>query len=227
MAARSPSTFTCKTTMAITGSIFAGYVLVHMIGNLKAYLGPHAFNTYAAWLREVGYPLVPHQGVLWTLRVVLAVSLVLHVGCGLLLWARGRAARGRFRRRRLSWRAAGALTMVPTGLILLAFVTIHVLDLTTGHLGAAGFRHADAEGSHAYANLVASFQRPAYAVAYLTAMLTLAVHLAQGLWSVLHDLGGTAPRLRRLFVALAAAVVLAITLVNSSLPIAVWAGWLS
>ena len=46
-----------KATMAITGTIMALFVVVHMVGNLKVLAGPQAFNGYAAWLRQVAYPL--------------------------------------------------------------------------------------------------------------------------------------------------------------------------
>ena len=41
-----------KATMAVTGTIMALFVVVHMIGNLKVLAGPEAFNGYAAWLRR-------------------------------------------------------------------------------------------------------------------------------------------------------------------------------
>lgn len=227
MKSRALSNYACKVTMAVTGLLFAGFVLAHMIGNLKVYQGADAFNAYAGWLREVGYPLLPHEGVLWTLRIVLALALIAHVVCGLTLWARGRAARGLFRRRGRTARAWAATLMVPSGVLLLVFIVVHLLDLTLGTLGAATFRHPDAAGYHAYDNLVAGFQRPAFAIFYLIVMLVLALHLAQGLWSVLHDLGGTANRLRRVWVIVAGAAVLAITVVNASIPVAVLVGWLS
>lgn len=227
MARARVSNTACKVTMAVTGVLFAAFVLVHMFGNLKVYQGADAFNGYAAWLRMVGYPLLPQEGVLWMLRIVLCLALVFHVGCGLTLWWRGRRARGAHRRKLTSVRARAASWMAPTGVLLLAFVVVHLLDLTTGHLAAGSFRGPDQAGFHAYANLVASFQRPAYATLYAVVMAALGVHLAQGLWSVLHDLGGTAPRLRRAWWAVAILVATALTIVNASIPIAVQAGWLS
>jgi hypothetical protein len=38
---RRPSDFACKQVMAGTGIVFGLFVLMHMIGNLKAYLGKH------------------------------------------------------------------------------------------------------------------------------------------------------------------------------------------
>jgi len=32
------------------------YLVAHMLGNLKIFLGAEAIDTYAAWLREVGEP---------------------------------------------------------------------------------------------------------------------------------------------------------------------------
>jgi hypothetical protein len=42
------SDFACKQVMAVTGIVFGLYVLLHMLGNLKAYLGPEEFGSYAS-----------------------------------------------------------------------------------------------------------------------------------------------------------------------------------
>ena len=102
---RWPSDFACKQVMAVTGIVFGLFVLVHMIGNLKAYLGPQHFDEYAMWLRHLAEPLVPYSGVLWALRVVLLACLVGHVGCAYLLTRRAWVARGRWRRTGLPLRS--------------------------------------------------------------------------------------------------------------------------
>ena len=63
------STIALKMVMAVTGIVFIGYVLAHMYGNLKAFAGHDAFNEYAEHLRELGEPLLPHEGALWLIRV--------------------------------------------------------------------------------------------------------------------------------------------------------------
>ena len=63
---RGPSFTTLKTTMALTGTIMAVFVTIHMVGNLKAFMGVQVYNSYAAWLREVAYPLLPYEGLLWS-----------------------------------------------------------------------------------------------------------------------------------------------------------------
>ena len=62
-----------KVLMAASGVVLFGFVFVHMIGNLKMLFPPadghFAMDVYAEFLREVGYPLVPHEGVLWLARL--------------------------------------------------------------------------------------------------------------------------------------------------------------
>ena len=60
-----------KFYMAISGAILIGFLVAHMVGNLKMYMGADAFNHYAEFLREVGYPILPHMVGLWIFRVVL------------------------------------------------------------------------------------------------------------------------------------------------------------
>ena len=40
-----------------------------MYGNLKAFSGHDAYNEYAHHLRELGEPMLPHEGLLWIIRV--------------------------------------------------------------------------------------------------------------------------------------------------------------
>lgn len=221
-----------KTTMAVTGSIMGLFVLVHMIGNLKVFQGPHAYDGYAAMLRTFAYPLLPHEGLLWALRLVLLACILAHTAAGAALWRRARLARGPHRRRGLLPRSFAARTMLLSGAVVGVFVVVHLLDLTIGRLVAPpAYRPPSGHGPHlevhAYANLVASLSRPWMALLYTAVMVVIGLHLAQGLWSVLHDLGGTAPRLRRIWLALALLVALAIAVGNGSLPLLVLTGVIS
>lgn len=218
-----PSTHSLKIVMAVTGVLFVAFVVVHMVGNLKVYGGPDGFNDYAHWLREAFHPLLPYEGLLWILRAVLAVALVLHVWSAAVLWTRARRARGRHRAplRRTS---SLARTMPLTGIALLAFVVFHILDLTTGHAGAAAFQGPTTEESFAYQNLVASFERPASAIAYIVAMLALAAHVLHGVWMAAHDLGVTGQRSRATIKLLAGVAAVALLVGNASIPVAVMVG---
>lgn len=221
-----PSVY-AKLIMAVTGAVFAIFVLVHMIGNLKIYQGEEAFNSYAHWLRVAFYPVLPYEGLLWIMRVVLLACLVAHVYCAVLLRRRGAVARGHWRRRGLGLDVFAARTMMVTGVVLLLFIVFHILDLTLGAApaGPDEFQAATHEVSHAYANLVASFSRWPVALFYIVAMACLALHLAHGVVSAVVDLGvGVRPRV---FSALAAGGLLfglIVALGNITIPVAVLTG---
>lgn len=188
------STTAVKLAMAGSGTVFSGYVLAHMLGNLKVYQGPEKFDAYAELLRTVGAPVLPRGTLLWAARGALATSLVVHVGGAAVLTARawrangtlvprgGRRPRGR---RRSPW-AVAKRSMRSTGGVLGLFTAFHVLDLTLGARPAAarGFEHGSA-----HANLVASLSRPPVAAAYALSMAALAAHLVHGIPEIANDVG--------------------------------------
>ncbi|MFD1811259.1 succinate dehydrogenase cytochrome b subunit [Rhodococcus gannanensis] len=223
---RRPSNVVSKVIMAVTGLLFGLFVLAQ-VGNLKVFTGAEHFDDYAHWLRTVLEALLPYEGLLWILRVVLLASVLLHVWCAGVLTVRARRARGPFRRKGLGWRSFPARTMPVTGVVLLAFIVFHILDLTTGTppVGTADYQPATNTESFAYANLVASFERPAAAAIHVVAMLALGAHLAHGLWSAVNDLGVTGQRVRQMCLALSGIVALVIMLANIAIPVAVQIGW--
>ncbi len=221
-----PSNLTCKLVMAVTGTVFALFVVVHMVGNLKVYTGSEHFNAYAHWLRTLLEPLLPYEGVLWFLRVVLAFCLLGHLWCASVLWRRARRARGSFRCNRPDWRSFSARSMPVTGIVILLFVVFHLLDLTTGTGPAASSSYAPttASSSLAYENLVASFERPWVSAFYVLAMVVLGMHLAHGLWAVVNDLGVTGHRARRFAVVASGSAAAVVFVANASIPLAVTVG---
>jgi succinate dehydrogenase / fumarate reductase, cytochrome b subunit len=221
-----------KMVMAVTGVVFMGYVAVHMIGNLKVYLGAESMNDYAGFLRELLVPLLPHEWVLWGFRAVLVVCLVGHVGAAAILTVRARAC-GSQRTSRghqvVWWRSFTSRTMPVSGIVIAAFIVFHILDLTLGTVGGNGFRHPETVGGEthyfAYENLVASFQRPVVAAFYIVAMLFLGAHLIHGSWAVINDLGTTGDRTRRAAWIVGTVVAVAVMVGNISIPLVVMIGW--
>jgi succinate dehydrogenase / fumarate reductase cytochrome b subunit len=203
------STIALKLLMAVTGLIFIGYVLAHMFGNLKVFAGKESFDSYAEHLRELGEPILPHEGALWILRVVLLLSLVGHAYAAYALWAR--AARARTQRYTVK-KAAGATlssrTMRWGGTALLLFVVFHVLHLTTRTITPGS------NSDSPYERMVAGFQPELWWVSaiYLLACLALAMHLRHGVWSASQTLGltnGAAARRRANLAGIVLAVVVA------------------
>lgn len=217
-----------KVAMAITGSIFVIFVFVHMVGNLKAFISPADYNSYALFFHTALYPLLPVDAMLWIMRIVLLASLIIHVGAAVTIAARARASRGSFRRKKLNLRSFGARSMLVSGTVILGFLIFHLLDLTAGKVVATDdYRHVTPDTSFAYENLIASMQRPWSAAIYAITLLILTVHLAHGIWTVVSDLGGTGRRLRKIAIVVAGVVALVVLIGNILLPIAITTGVLS
>jgi succinate dehydrogenase / fumarate reductase, cytochrome b subunit len=212
-----------KYVMAITGVVFMGYVLAHMLGNLKLYQSAEDFNLYAEFLRRLLYPIVPESGTLWLLRLVLIAALIGHVVAAAQLTAMNRRARPDSYRSKRDFVAAdfAARTMRWTGVIVLLFVAYHLADLTFGWVNPA------AEGATVYEKVVASFSNPAIAAFYIVANLALGVHLYHGGWSLFQSMGWNNRRFNHWRRAFAVGFAVFVTLGNLSFPIAVQVGIIS
>jgi succinate dehydrogenase / fumarate reductase cytochrome b subunit len=231
-----PPTWALKVIMAATGSVFIAFLLFHLAGNLKVYLpdDPQGhFNEYAHWLRGLLNPLLPGETFLILFRCALGLFLVLHVYSGLTIWVRGRKARGAYGRSLTATKHhLIGRSMIWTGLIILAFIIFHLLDLTLGRgveskdfSSEAAYKLADGTVTvDAYANLVHSFERPSVAIFYVVVMVVVAFHLSHGIWSIINDFGGTARRTRNVFLFLADVIALIVVIGNASIPLAVLAG---
>jgi len=180
------STIALKLLMAVTGLVFIGYVLLHMYGNLKAFSGQEAFDSYAEHLRTIGEPLLPYAGLLWIIRVVLLVSLAVHVYAAYTLWARaGKARTTKYtvtKRVNSTW---SSKTMRWGGTALLLFIVFHILHFTLRVVTPGS------NSDSPYERLVGSFQVWWVAAIYLVAMAALGMHLRHGTWSAAQTLGLT------------------------------------
>ncbi len=123
-----------KYVMAITGIIGMGFVLVHMIGNLKMFLGQAELNHYGEFLRELLVPILPRTVVLWLLRIGLIVALLLHLHAAYSLTVMNHKARPVKYQSHRDYVAAdfASRTMRWSGIIVLLFLVFHLADLTWG-----------------------------------------------------------------------------------------------
>jgi succinate dehydrogenase / fumarate reductase cytochrome b subunit len=210
-----------KALMATSGLVLFGFVLGHMAGNLKLYLGAESLNHYAEWLREVGTPLLPPSGLLWIARAVLLAAVGIHVWSAWQVTRMDRRARPvDYADRRVVKATYASRTMRWGGVIILLFVLYHLAHFTFGPAWA----HPDFIPGDVYHNVVAGFRIWPVSAFYLVAQAALALHLYHGLWSLFQTLGWNHPRFnpwRRTF---ARAFALVILVGNASFPIAVMAG---
>jgi succinate dehydrogenase / fumarate reductase cytochrome b subunit len=207
--------------MAASGVIFIGFVLMHMYGNLKAFGGHDAFDEYADHLRTFGTPILPYAGMLWIIRVVLIVSLVVHVAAAATLWRRARKARPvKYVMKKRTGATFASLMMRWGGVTILLFVIWHLLNFSIGRVNVTGGPTDDP-----YDLLVDSFQTWWLTLIYLVAMAMLGAHLHHGIWSAAQTLGLTShARSRRLARNLAFSIALIISVGFSLVPVFVLAG---
>ncbi len=213
-----------KWMMALTGIGLLGYIVVHMIGNLKIFIGPEDLDHYAESLRTLLYPIFPKEGVLWLFRIGLTAMTVIHIWSATVLALRNRKARGTIRyEKRREYAAANyaSRTMLWGGVLIAMFVLYHLADLTIGSA------NPDYVAGDVYNNVVYSFERWPVALFYIITMCFLALHIYHGAWSLFQSLGLANPRYDTWRRWLAVALALAVLIGNSSIPIAVQLGILT
>lgn len=212
-----------KIAMAVTGVILIGFVVGHMIGNLKVFQGREAFNHYAEGLRTFGDPFFGYGQLLWLVRLVLLAAVLVHILAAVQLTIRSKRARpvGYKRYDGDLVFSYASRTMTWGGIIILLFVIYHLMHLTFGNV------HPDFVHGDAYHNFVRGFRSWPVSLAYIATMIPLGFHLYHGFWSMLHSFGATSPRYNRWRRPVAAALALAVVLGNISFPVAVLTGIVS
>ncbi len=213
------STIGKKIVMAVTGVLLVGFVVAHMAGNLKMYAGQEKMDHYGEFLREFAAPVLGHGGFLWVARAILLLAVAAHIRSAILLTRQSQAARDvgyKVTTRRESNYAS--LSMRWGGVFLAAFIVLHILHFTTGHI------HPTFEHGAPYANVVAGFTVWWTAALYILAMIPLGLHLYHGTWSMLQTLGANHPRYNHLRRKIALAVALIVVVGNISFPVAVLTG---
>ncbi|HEY2735012.1 MAG TPA: succinate dehydrogenase cytochrome b subunit [Polyangiales bacterium] len=191
---RAPSVL-LKAAMAVSGFLMAGWLTLHMLGNLLVFAGAAAMNAYGEKLRATG--------LLWPMRLLLFSALLIHVVCAALTTARAHAARP------IAYRVAhkpvgstlASRTMRIGGVIVLLFLVYHVAAIY-------GVAHPAFVPDDVHHNLIALLRMPVHAFVYLVATALVALHLAHGLTSALISLGWANWRERSIRRAMRAWVVL-------------------
>ncbi|MFF0450804.1 succinate dehydrogenase [Streptomyces sp. NPDC004609] len=215
------STVGKKTVMAVSGLIMLGYLVAHVMGNLKVFFGPDEFNAYGHWLRTMGAPVLHHEWALWIVRIVLLTAVVAHAVSAYQLSRRdirARPAKYVHRRRRSSY---ATRTMRWGGIIVALFIVWHILDLTTLTV------NENAQPGRPYENVVATFSTWYGNVIYLVAMLAVGLHIRHGFWSAAQTLGAGSATRDRALKAVANGLALVLTAGFVAVPVAVMTGVVS
>jgi succinate dehydrogenase / fumarate reductase cytochrome b subunit len=179
-----------KLVMAVTGLGLIGFLATHLAGNLLLYSDAEglAYDEYERALTR-------NPALLFVAELALFALFATHVVCALRLAMANREARsGRYVvRASRGEKTVGSSSMLVTGLVVLVFLVIHLLDFRIAKLSV--------EGEHSMAAMVrARLSEPLGAGIYLLAMVALGIHLSHAFHSALHTLGVTHPRVKALLV---------------------------
>lgn len=215
--------------MAVTGLILIAFLLMHMAGNLKMFIGPDSFNHYAEWLKGltedggIAYPILPKGTFIWLFRLVLIACIVAHMYSAWVLTARDHAARGsRYVKVTRRVQTYAAATMRVGGVILVGFLVFHLLQFTAKTV-TPGFSASD----DPYTMFVKSFQLPWMVVVYALWLVAVCFHVRHGVWSGLTTLGlNFSKNSQAILNGIAVAVAALLYIGFIAAPVAVLFGWI-
>ena len=173
-----------KIIVAVTGLYLIFFVIGHLLGNLEIYLGKEHLNAYAQFLQQLG-------PFLWVERTILILSAIVHIVVTIQLTAENRAAKPKkYARRGYQASTVASRTMVYSGLLVLCFVTYHLLQFTLMWTNPEYRTLHDQLNRHdVYRMVILGFQQPWISLFYAASIFFLATHLSHGFASVTQTLG--------------------------------------
>ena len=209
-----------KLVVAVTGLIMYGFIIGHMLGNLKAFGGATALDQYAEMLREIGASFLGNTTFLWIARVVLIFAVVAHVVTIIKLARTNRASRPTRTIRRRNASTIAATWMAVSGTLILVFIVVHLAQFTFGWIdihatGTEGF-----EAGAVYSNIWGAFNVWWVALFYVVMMAMVCLHVYHGAWSMCQTLGVDAPPRNQLIRTSAAGIAILLFVGFCSVPVA-------
>lgn len=163
-----------KVLMGLSGLALVAFLVAHLAGNLLLYKGTGAFNGYA--------DLLEHNPLVVPAEIALVAIFLIHVANALRLTLENKAARPHAytERKTAGESTLSSRTMWVTGLLVFAFLCLHIWQFKFGDKSGAG---------GLWGLVVSKFQEPAILGIYVTAMLVLGFHIAHGISSAFQSLG--------------------------------------
>lgn len=211
-----------KYVISLTGLTLVAFMIVHLLGNLGLYL-PNAetFNVYAHKLQKIGRLLkVAEIGLYLLFLVHLTLAIWIRIQNRLarpMAYVASLKTKGGDNQNTLS-----ARSMAVTGIVLLAFLILHLIQFQFGPSVEEGYvTTVQGESVRDLYRLVKeTFEQPLFAGIYMISMVALAFHLRHGIWSAFQSLGVLTERNSKIFYRVA--LVLTIVLIAGFFLIPVW-----
>jgi succinate dehydrogenase / fumarate reductase cytochrome b subunit len=171
-----------KFIMGVSGLIWVGFVMAHMLGNLLLFAGADAYNSYSHALIS--------GNIIYVAEGALIFSLLSHVLMGFRLTLKNKMAKGS----RYHVQAAGekkvsvaSRTMILHGTVILFFVVYHLITFKFGTFYSVNVHGTEMRDIFRLVKEV--FSNPGYVVGYVFCVLLLTAHLSHGVASLFQSFG--------------------------------------
>ncbi|MBU0664759.1 MAG: succinate dehydrogenase cytochrome b subunit [Proteobacteria bacterium] len=165
-----------KYIMAVSGACLSFFLLSHLIGNSVSFLGKEAYNSYASHLHSIGF-------LTYILEPFLLFVFLVHILTGITLFIENLSARPNRYAVPGNERNWSASTMPYTGIIILTFLLVHLLNF---HFITRTVSTAELVRTTLSNPFLASF--------YLFSLSGLTLHASHGFWSLFQSLGINHPK---------------------------------
>ena len=202
-----------KILVALTGACLLLFLVGHLAGNMTIYGGcaPCGGKSWIDYY-AMGLHSMP-SWLLWAIRLGLLAVFAVHVLLALVLKYENYNARTHYQREGTLKATLSSRTMVITGVMILAFLLLHLWQLTL-----------NGDPANCYEHVVLGFQNPVSSVAYIVAICCLFMHVRHGVQSVMQTLGLGTRKVRPLYNIVAVLFALVVCAGFISIPLAVLTG---
>ena len=118
--------------------------------------------------------------------------------------------------------------MIETGIVILLFIVMHLMDFTLGALQPEYYHFEDEKGRHdVYRMVIAGFQNGPYVLIYVVSMIALSLHLRHAFWSMFQSVRAYSPELGVCLKRASKFLAVIVALAYSSIPLAAQFGLLN
>jgi succinate dehydrogenase / fumarate reductase cytochrome b subunit len=175
-----------KLLIGITGILLFAYLVLHLAGNLMVFAGQDTFNHYAHAL--ISNPLVIPA------EIALLLVFALHIYKTVVMWIGNRRARPAAYEKK-SWaghtsrKSLSSTTMIWTGLVILTFVIVHVVQMKFG----TWYQVGDPPVRDLYRTEVEVFSSALWVAVYVFCVILVGLHLRHGISSAFQSAGADHP----------------------------------
>ena len=163
-----------KALMAISGLVWSGFLIGHLLGNFLLFKGEDAFMAYANLLSS-------NKNLLYVAEAVLAIFLFLHVYNAFKVSTENLAARpkGYFFNKPAMGSSFASRSMIHTGMLILIFIILHLWTIKFGMEPDENLYHC----------VIRRLSNVPYALFYIFSAIMLGIHVSHGLQSATQTLG--------------------------------------